>query len=144
MPIGSIDICDRLVQWNLRKKCRPPEDRPPPLPVVTTSGGHCSGRYASYCNAFFIITARKQSLQRLCFYTCLSLCSQIGGVWLVEEVSRPTPGGRLGVWTGGCPDPNPGGCIPVCTEADTPQSRRLLLRTVRILLECILVLIVFL
>ena len=29
-------------------------------------------------------------------------------------------------------------CIPACTEADTP-SRRLLLRTVRILLECILV-----
>ena len=48
-------------------------------------------------------------------------------------VSRPTP-------VGGCVSrPTPGG-IPACTEADLPpHPRRLLLRAVRILLECILV-----
>ena len=47
-----------------------------------------------------------------------------------NSVHGPTPGGEVG-W---------GVCIPACTEADTPHtSRRLLLRVVRILLECILV-----
>ena len=41
-----------------------------------------------------------------------------------REVSRPTPEGVY---------------IPACTEADPSPSRRLLLRAVRILLECILV-----
>ena len=27
---------------------------PPPPPVLTSSGDHCSGRYASYWNAFFL------------------------------------------------------------------------------------------
>ena len=85
------------------------------------------------------------------------------------QVSRPTPGGKLrglawggvsrptprmgssgphlggGLWAhtqGGSPGPHLGG-IPACTEADTPSSRRLLLRAVRILLECILVLVIF-
>ena len=68
------------------------------------------------------------------------------------EVSRPIPGGSPGLHLGGSPGPHPGGpqahtwgvsrptcrgCIPPCTEA--PYSRRLLLRAVRILLECILV-----
>ena len=61
-----------------------------------------------------IITARKRSLQRLCFYTCLSFCSRWGslpgrggspcqGVFLLGglqahtwEVSGPTPGGSPG------------------------------------------------
>ena len=76
-------------------------------------------------------------------------------------VSRPKPRGGWGVWQGGSPGPHgeggwgvwrgglqahtrgrlcPGlGGIPACTEADTP-SRRLPLRAVRIVLECILVL----
>ena len=42
------------------------------------------------------------------------------------------------------PGPHPGEvCILACTEADPPNSRRLLLRAVRILLECILVTIMF-
>ena len=56
---------------------------------------------------------------------------------LLRGVSRPRPsGGRVS-------RPRPRGvCIAACTEANTPPppSRRLLLRTVRILLECILVL----
>ena len=56
--------------------------------------------------------------------------------------SRPTPGAQ--VHTRGYPGPHlggsgpdPGGCIPACTEANPP--RQLLLWAVRILLECILV-----
>ena len=43
-----------------------------------------------------------------------------------------------------CPQgvPGPGGGIPACTEADPSPERRLLLRAVRILLECILVIII--
>ena len=47
-----------------------------------------------------------------------------------EGVSRSTP--RGGQAQGGV-------CIPACTEANTPPSRQLPLRAVRILLECILV-----
>ena len=83
-----------------------------------------------------------------------------------EGCLGPGPGGGWGVWPGGvqaqawgvcpggCPGPHPGwrvfrprpgwGCFPACTEADTPApSRRLLLRTIRIPLECILVLNMF-
>ena len=50
------------------------------------------------------------------------------------QVSRPTPVGGLQAHTQG------GECVPACTEADPPTpSRQLLLRAVRILLECILV-----
>ena len=68
----------------------------------------------------------------------------------------PDTGGRLGVWWGdvqartwvrGCPGPGPGGPGPalggggVSKHAlrQTPPSRQLLLRVVRILLECIVV-----
>ena len=61
-------------------------------------------------------------------------------------VSRPTPKGEVEgssrgglqahTW-GGLQAHTQGGRIPACTEADPPQ--RLLLRAVRILLECILV-----
>ena len=60
-------------------------------------------------------------LRRLCFYTCLSVH---GG------------GGAASVHAG-IPTPPPGANTPL--GADSPPSRRLLLRTVRILLECILV-----
>ena len=58
-----------------------------------------------------------------------------------RRVSRSRPWGRG-------PGPGPGGCIPACTEADAktlppPCSRPLMLREVRILLECILVNVVF-
>ena len=59
------------------------------------------------------------------------------GVWS-RGVSGPRGclvlgGSALGVCSGGVG-------IPACTEADSPRERRLLLRTLRILLECILVL----
>ena len=77
-----------------------------------------------------IITVCKQSLRRLCFYTCLSFCSQWGCL-------GPGPGGLP---RGGCPDPGgrprpgggpgsegrgvqaqaQGGVHPSITEADTP------------------------
>ena len=59
--------------------------------------------------------------------------------WGVGAVSRTRPGREVVSAQGG-PGPGPRGCIPACTETDTNPSRRLLLRTVRILLECILVL----
>ena len=80
-----------------------------------------------------IFTARKRSLQRLCFYTCLSFPDPIGrlGFWQVGEgVSRPRPkgevgGGGLGVQAQareGCPGPR--WCIPAYTEADTPPPEQ--------------------
>ena len=87
------------------------------------------------CVYNFIFTARKRSLRRLCFYTCLSVIlftgrggvsrprpggvqAQAGGV----GVSRPRPRkGCLGPGPRGCPGPG-GVCIPACTEADTPQQ----------------------
>ena len=87
-------------------------------------------------------------LRRLCFYRCVSVhggedlllegaWSQggfaPGGAWSWGGL---LPGGvcyREGAWSGGVG-------IPAYTEADpSPRERRLLLRTVRILLECILV-----
>ena len=81
---------------------------------------------------------------------CLQAHTQGGcwGVWMGGGVSRPTPRGMLRTTPGGgAPGPHlggpgPGVCIPACTEADTPHSRRLLLQAVRILLEYILVSIV--
>ena len=116
------------------------------------------------------ITARKHSLRMLCFYKCVSVHGEGGGIpaciaggipaclvgfqthtqggsWedlargahpkgeveggLARGVSRPTPRGEgLQAHTQGS--------IPACTEAD-PPPQWLLLRAVRILLECILV-----
>ena len=50
-----------------------------------------------------VFTVRKPSLRRLCFYTCLSFCSQERGV------SRPRLRGRLGGLPGGCLGPGPEG-----------------------------------
>ena len=49
--------------------------------------------------------------------------------------------GKLRGLAGGSPGPGLGVCVcvPACTEAEPPPCRRLLLRAVRILLECILV-----
>ena len=105
--------------------------------------------YGIFATRYIIVTVRKRSLRRLCFYTCLSFCSQ-------QEVSRPRPGGGDGggLLGGvsrprgclpkgvprprGCPGPGLGG-VSQHALRQTPPSRRLLLRTVRILLECILV-----
>ena len=55
-------------------------------------------------------------------------------------MSRPRPGGEVvGLAKERVSRSRPVGvCIPACNEADPPPSRRVLLRTVRILLECIL------
>ena len=77
------------------------------------------------------------------------------GWWYPSTPCRspgPHPGGKLrGLAWGGLqahiggvsPGPHPEGGIPACTEAD-PPNRRPLLRAVRILLECILVLLILL
>ena len=89
---------------------------------------------------FRIFIAHKRSLRRLCFYRCLSVHG--GGV------SKPRPRGCPGPSPGGLSRPRPGGgvsrrrpggCLPRGGPTPPPPSRRLLLRTVRILLECILV-----
>ena len=100
-----------------------------------------SGRYASNWNAFLSsvcvrITARKRSLQRLCFYTCLSVILFTGGGGspgpqpmegggLLGGSPGPHPGGdwgsgQRGLHTWGVSRPRLGGWIPACTEADTP------------------------
>ena len=68
-----------------------------------------------YSNIFlvsFLITARKRSLRRSCFYTCLSFCPR-GAGWYPSMPCRstdPHPGGRLrGLAWGGSPGPHPGG-----------------------------------
>ena len=72
----------------------------------------------------------------------------VGGSGREVGVSRPRPMGEVwggGVWPGGpgphprrVSRPRPRGCIPACTEADTPQQTPTA-AAVRILLECILV-----
>ena len=108
-----------------------------------------------------IFTVRKRSLRRLCFYTCLSVHrgglqahTQGGGWGSGRGVSRPIP--RLEVWggltggglqahtqgrlgAGGVSRPRPGGVSQHALRQTSPPSRRLLLRMVCILLECILV-----
>ena len=136
--------------------------------------------------AFYFVTARKRSLRRLCFYTCLSVhrrrvvaqhALQVVSQHALQVSSRvypsmpcrfpgPHPGGAWGSgWgvsrstlgggeveesglgglhshtRGDLQAHTWGGCIPACTEAD-PPTWWLLLRAVRILLECILVLLV--
>ena len=62
------------------------------------------------------ITTRKRSLGRLCFYTCLSLCSQ-GEGWI-----DPDPGGGWGSsW--GCPGPHPRGVSRPTPGGVRPMSR---------------------
>ena len=89
---------------------------------------------------------------RLCFYRCLWFCSRGGLVsqhalqvprgWVSQhalQVSRPTPKGELEGSGGGVSRPTPGGGVSQHALRQTPPGWRLLLRAVRILLECILV-----
>ena len=80
-------------------------------------------------------------LRRLCFYTCLSFCSHERGVCLSAcwDTTPPpreqAPPDQASLWDQTVPlgpgiPPGPG---------TPPKQRRLLLRMVRILLECILV-----
>ena len=70
-------------------------------------------------------------LRRLCFYKCLSFCPQGGVSALVHALIPPTPGSRHPPGAGHSP------------WEQTSPPRRLLLWTVRILLECILVPLIF-
>ena len=53
-----------------------------------------------------IITARKRSLRRLCFYTCLSFCPREGGGWWYSSMHHrshdppqtDTPPGQTPPW----------------------------------------------
>ena len=56
-----------------------------------------------------IITARKRSLRRLCFYMCLSVHREGVVTQHALQVSRPTPRGSWGVWPGGVSRPTPRG-----------------------------------
>ena len=94
------------------------------------------------------ITVRNEVAKVIFLQVCVCPRGGEGGAW--------SSGGAWsrGAWSGGVSAPGgclvlgglgPGGTrsgggvgIPVCTEAD-PRERRLLLRTVRILQECILV-----
>ena len=92
-----------------------------------------------------IVIAVRNEVAKVMFLHVSVILSTGGGAWSGEV---PGPGGSA--W-GGVSAPR--GCLVqggllrrvACTEADPPRERRLLLRTVRILLECILVylLIVF-
>ena len=73
---------------------------------------------------FTLLLPSATKLQRLCFYRCLSVH---GGGLPVHPGIHPL--GRHSPWTETPPHPADGYC----------SSRRLLLRTVRLLLECILV-----
>ena len=68
----------------------------------------------------YIVSVRNVVATRKCFHKCLSFCLQWGGVWYTPRADTPPPRRTP-------PPPR-------------PASRRLLQRTVRILLECILVL----
>ena len=122
--------------------------------VLTSSGGYCSGRYASYWNSFLLagfITVCNVVATRLCFHRRVSFCSQGGGMyhsmhWAGTPLRADTP------WAN-TPPPGltPPGRRPLaqCMLGYTPpcpvhtgihtHTRRPLQRTVRILLECILV-----
>ena len=92
--------------------------------------GSCNGEIFTtmiWTWSYFISTTLLHSAERLCFYTRLSFCPQgvsgpvhagIHTPWADTPLGRPPPGQT--------PPPR-----------QTPPSRRLLLRTVRILLECI-------
>ena len=73
-------------------------------------------------------------LRRLCFYTCLSFCPQVGSGSVHAEIPPPcSPKSRH-------THPPKAGTPQEQTSPRADPLRRLPLRTVRILLECILVL----
>ena len=88
-----------------------------------------------------IVTVRKRSCGKVMFLpACVKNSVHMGGVQAPAQ-GGVCPGGvqahAKGVSSQGG-DQAQGVCVPACTEADTP-SRQLLLRLVRILLQCILV-----
>ena len=101
------------------------------------------------CN---LVTTRKRSLRRLCFYTCLLFCPQGGHAWLLPGkaggcawllggVCVVALGGHVWLLWGACVVAlgghawlPPGGCVH-WIRRDTVNER-----AIRILLECILVL----
>ena len=97
-----------------------------------------------------IFTARKRSLRRLCFYTCLSVILFTGGVWSIAcwDTHPHLPGPEAPPWIRHTPTPgtwhSPGSDTPPgpgtpCTQcmlADTGNKR-----AVYILLECNLLVI---
>ena len=89
-----------------------------------------SGPYASYWNAFLLPSTMK--LQRLCFYTCLSVHRRGDLPQCILEYHTPPRSRHLPRSRHPQDQTSP-------TRTRHPLSRRLLLRTVRILLECILV-----
>ena len=95
-------------------------------------------------NALNVITVRKRSLQRLRFYTCHSV-HRGGGVcrsacWDTPHPPRGPPGADTPTTRSRYPQEHtpPGADNPPGADTPPPRNRRLLLRTVRILLECIL------
>ena len=74
-------------------------------------------------NDVILVTARKRRLQRLCFHTCLSSCSQ--GVVVSQhalQVCRPIPRGEVeGSGLGVFPGPHPGGCLQAHTRGEYPS-----------------------
>ena len=113
------------------------------------------------CSIVVIITVRNEVAKVMFLHVSVILSTGGGGAWSpggAGSQGRGVPGlggvcsqgvsalggvpGWVGVLRGGAWSEGvsaPRGCIPACTEADPPGERRLLLRTVRILLECILV-----
>ena len=84
-----------------------------------------------------IFTARKRSLRRLCFYRCLSVHMEGGGMRGCSGGCMVAPGwGGMGVWLlrGGCAWLLGGHAWDTTRYGDTINER-----VVRILLECILV-----
>ena len=79
--------------------------------------------------SYNIFTARKQSLRRLCFYTCLSFCSGGGGSAAFHAGMHP-PGPEAGIPPGEQTPPPPAQCMLGNTDNK---------RAVRILLESSLV-----
>ena len=72
----------------------------------------------------------------VCLSTARGVPGPGGGCLVLGGVPGPEGSAPRGLCSGGCLVL--GGCLPACTEAD-PRERWLLLRTVRIQLECILV-----
>ena len=114
----SLPVTSGGQDWRPVQTCQL-EDTPPQWLLEHIRSA--SGLYASHWNAFLLPPANKVWDKVICLQVCV--CPQ-GGQCLVPGGSGPS-GGRWGACSGG-------GCL-----VETP--RRLLLRAVRILLECILV-----
>ena len=135
---------------NLQKYCREIQH----IPIISGENTTLSIELPGISNLLnFFITARKRSLRRLCFYTCLSVILFTGGEGSpgphAERLLRGLAGGRVSRSTprghvegSGRGSPGPGGVSQHALRQTPPPpgSRRLLLRAVRIILECILVL----